>query len=71
MACAQGQEAGSRSVVVGTIDRRPTALGLPAPRPGRGKKIAEKVIASFPSCPIPEIARLGRTLKQWRHAFLA
>ena len=24
-----------------------------------------------PTCPIPEIARLGRTLKQWREAFLA
>ena len=36
-----------------------------------GRRIAEKVLASFPSCPIPEIARLGRTLKQWRLAFLA
>jgi transposase len=36
-----------------------------------GRKIAEKVLATFPSCPIPEIARLGRTLKRWRHAFLA
>jgi transposase len=36
-----------------------------------GRQIAEKVLASFPSCPIPEIARLGRTLKQWREAFLA
>jgi len=26
---------------------------------------------SFPTCPIPEVARLGRTLKQWRAAFLA
>ena len=31
----------------------------------------EKVLASFPTCPIPEIRRLGRTLKQWRAAFLA
>jgi transposase len=29
------------------------------------------VIASFPSCPIPEVARLGRTLKQWKTAILA
>jgi transposase len=36
-----------------------------------GRRIAEKVLASFPSCPIPEIARLGRTLRQWRAAFLA
>ena len=26
---------------------------------------------SFPSCPIPEIARLGRTLRTWKEAFLA
>ena len=37
----------------------------------RGRQIAEKVIASFPSCPIPEIARLGRTLKAWRQQVLA
>jgi transposase len=39
--------------------------------PATGRRIAERIVASFPSCPIPEIARLGRTLKQWRHAFLA
>ena len=39
--------------------------------PPQGRRIAEKVLASFPSCPIPEIARLGRTLKQWREPFLA
>lgn len=26
---------------------------------------------SLPTCPIPEIARLGRTLRQWRAAFLS
>ena len=36
-----------------------------------GRRIAEKILASFPSCPIPEIARLGRTLRQWRAASLA
>jgi transposase len=36
-----------------------------------GRKIAEKVLASFPTCPIPEIKRLGKTLKRWREAFLA
>ena len=35
-----------------------------------GRAIAEKIIASFTSCPIPEVARLGRTLKQWRSEFL-
>ncbi|HEY6812921.1 MAG TPA: ISL3 family transposase [Propionibacteriaceae bacterium] len=36
-----------------------------------GRRIAEKVIAGFPSCPIPEVARLGRTLKAWRQQVLA
>ena len=36
-----------------------------------GRRIAEKVLASFPTCPIPEIKRLGTTLKRWRDAFLA
>jgi transposase len=29
------------------------------------------VLESFPSCPIPEIACLGRTLRAWRDQFLA
>jgi transposase len=29
------------------------------------------VIESFPSCPIPEIARLGRTLRSWKDQLLA
>ena len=36
-----------------------------------GKKIAEKILATFHTCPIPEIARLGRTLRKWRAPFLA
>ena len=36
-----------------------------------GRRIAEQVLAAFPTCPIPEIKRLGKTLKQWREAFLA
>ena len=35
-----------------------------------GKAIAEKIVATFASCPIPEIARLGRTLRQWKQTFL-
>jgi len=37
----------------------------------RGRQIAEQVIASFPTCPIPEVARLERTLKAWRKQILA
>ena len=41
------------------------------PNTAEGRKIAEKILESFPTCPVPEIKRLGRTLKQWREAFLA
>lgn len=30
-----------------------------------------ELLAALPTCPIPEIKRLGRTLKHWRDAFLA
>ena len=36
-----------------------------------GKEIAEKIVATFASCPISEIARLGRTLRQWKTTYLA
>ena len=36
-----------------------------------GRRIAEQILDSFPDCPIPEIARLGKTLRRWRQAFLA
>lgn len=41
------------------------------PTPAQGRRLAEQVIATLPSCPIPEIARLGKTLRRWRTAFLA
>ncbi|MBS45141.1 MAG: hypothetical protein CMH83_18620 [Nocardioides sp.] len=41
------------------------------PDPAVGRQIAEKVLATFTTCPVPEIARLGRTLKRWSTAFLA
>jgi Transposase len=42
-----------------------------APNPAAGRALAEKVVTAFPSCPIPEIARLGTTLRRWKGAFLA
>lgn len=42
-----------------------------AKNPAEGRRIAETVIASFPSCPIPEVARLGRTLRSWQQQVLA
>ena len=41
------------------------------PDPTKGRALAEQIVATFPSCPIPEVARLGRTLKQWKNAFLS
>lgn len=50
----------------------PTVAGrLQGPSLTEGRRIAEKVLASFPTCPIPDIRRLGRTLRQWQAAFLA
>jgi transposase len=39
--------------------------------PAAGKKIAADVIATLHTCPIPEVARLGRTLRAWRTQVLA
>jgi transposase len=36
-----------------------------------GRRTAEQLLETLPSCPIPEVARLGRTLRQWSKAFLA
>ena len=38
--------------------------------PAAGRAIAETILATFATCPIPEIARLGRTLRQWREPLL-
>jgi hypothetical protein len=37
----------------------------------QGRRIAQQVVDTFHTCPIPEIARLGRTLRRWRSAILA
>jgi transposase len=34
--------------------------------PAKGRQIAMKVLDSFHTRPIPEVARLGRTLRAWR-----
>jgi len=36
-----------------------------------GLRQALRLVRILPTCPIPEIARLGRTLKQWKQEFLA
>jgi transposase len=39
--------------------------------PTKERAIAQKVLDSFHTCPIPEVARLGRTLRAWRTQILA
>ena len=39
--------------------------------PAKGREIAAKVLDSFHTCPIPEVARLGRTLRAWKAQVLA
>ena len=41
------------------------------PDPAVGRRLATEIIDRFPTSPVPEIARLGRTLKKWKTAFLA
>ena len=36
--------------------------------PAQGRRLAAHLIESLPACPIPEIARLGRTLRKWKDA---
>jgi transposase len=42
-----------------------------ASSPQAGRRLAEQLIDVLHTCPIPEIARLGRTLRQWRNQILA
>ena len=37
----------------------------------RGKRLAARVIEALPTCPIPEVAWLGRTLRKWQKTILA
>lgn len=39
--------------------------------PGLARRRAEQLITALPGCPIPELARLGRTPRAWRPGFLA
>ena len=41
-----------------------------ADKPADGKAIAEHIVATFATCPIREIGRLGRTLRQWKDTYL-
>ncbi|MFZ2624714.1 MAG: ISL3 family transposase [Propionibacterium sp.] len=41
------------------------------PNPKKALAAATKIVEVFHTCPIPEVARLGRTLRKWKDAFLA
>ena len=52
----------------------PTSRDLPRTRLASWtaiRQIAQRVIDSFHTCPIPEVARLGRTLRAWKAQVLA
>ena len=34
--------------------------------PAQGRRLAARLIERLPTCPIPDIARLGRTLRKWK-----
>ena len=36
--------------------------------PAHGRRLATHLMKRLPTCPIPEIARLGRTLRTWKDA---
>ena len=36
--------------------------------PAQGRRLAAHLAQRLPTCPIPEIARLGRTLRAWKDA---
>ena len=42
-----------------------------AATPAQGRELAEKLLDTLHTCPITEVARLGRTLRQWRAEILA
>jgi transposase len=39
--------------------------------PSTGRKLAEKLLDTLHTCPIPEVKRLGKTLRRWREEILA
>ena len=40
-------------------------------RPEAGRRLVAEILDAFPTCPILEVARRGRTLRRWRSAILA
>ncbi len=58
------------SGVAGVVLRTAASRDLPAPQAGRGPQDRRAGPHIVSDLPVLEIARLGRTLKQWREALL-
>ena len=59
-----------------TVSTSPTLTGqvrevFHQATPTQGQRLAARLIQRLPRCPVPEVARLGRTLRKWKDAFLA
>ena len=66
----------SRQMKHTSVSKSPTFTGqvrevFHQDTPAQGQRLAAHLIQRLPRCPIPEIARLGRTLRKWKDAFLA
>ena len=66
----------SRQIKHISVSKSPTFTGqvrdiFHRATPAHGRRLAAHLIQRLPACPIPEIARLGRTLRKWKDAFLA
>ena len=56
------------SVEVAYLLTQQVREGFHQATPAHGRRLAAHLIESLPACPIPEIARLGRTLRKWKDA---
>jgi transposase len=61
----------SREVHLAWQAHQPLRAIYHASSPETGRRLAEQLIDILHTCPIPELARLGRTLRQWREPILA
>ena len=63
----------SRQMRHTSVSKSPTLTGqvreiFHQATPAQGQRPAARLIQRLPACPIPEIARLGRTLRKWKNA---
>ncbi|MUN65010.1 hypothetical protein GMA12_18040 [Kocuria sediminis] len=40
-------------------------------RPETERRLVAQTLGAFPTCPLPEVARMSRTLRRWRSVILA